>query len=407
MKIAMERRQILMKQGYKGYKSYQYLTEDVDYKSFELSKEINRVQPYQIKLSDDQLKLFDEIVNESLIIDLHEHPTVIPKNLDDLKDYERSGREVTGFEALSKSITDVVFDNMMDGTCIIHSKSGWKFQDVIHDIGMRNCDIDHQNFFIKGESLDDFNRAKQEEKIAWVKVLESAAVIENELDRIEQLYGFGIRMIGITYSESNNLGSGLKEKEDGGLTSFGKKAVSRMNKVGIAIDVSHCGNKTALDIIKESKQPVFISHIGAKALWDIDRLKPDDVFKACAAKGGVIGIEAAPHTTITEQYPYHDMDSFMEHFEYIKDLVGIDHLAFGPDTLFGDHVGLHDLFSSNFSLDQKTTRHKKVEYVKGLENPAEVMGNILKWLIKHNYSKEDIKKVMGENIIRVLKQVWI
>jgi membrane dipeptidase len=396
-----------MKQGYKGYKSYQYLKEDVDYKNFELSEEINRVQPYKIKLSDDQLKFYDELVNESLIIDLHEHPTVMPKDLDDLKDYERSGREVTGFEALAQSISDVIFDNMMDGTCIIHSKSGWKYNDVIHDIGMRNCDIDHQEFFIKGESLDDFNRAKKEEKIAWVKVLESAAVIENELDRIEQLYGFGIRMMGITYSESNNLGSGLKERADGGLTSFGKKAVHRMNKVGIAIDVSHCGNKTAIDVIEESSQPVFISHIGAKSLWDIDRLKPDEVFKACAAEGGVIGIEAAPHTTISKNNLEHNINSYMEHFEYIKELVGIDHLAFGPDTLFGDHVGLHDLFSSNFSLDQNKTRHKKIEYVKGLENPAEVMSNILKWLIKNNYKKEDIKKVMGENIIRVLKQTWV
>jgi membrane dipeptidase len=180
-----------------------------------------------------------------------------------------------------------------------------------------------------------------------------------------------------------------------------------MNKVGIAIDVSHCGNKTAIDVIEESSQPVFISHIGAKSLWDIDRLKPDEVFKACAAEGGVIGIEAAPHTTISKNNLEHNINSYMEHFEYIKELVGIDHLAFGPDTLFGDHVGLHDLFRSNFSLDQNKTRHKKIEYVKGLENPAEVMSNILKWLIKNNYKKEDIQKVMGENIIRVLKQTWV
>ena len=395
-----------MKKGYKGYKSYQYLEKDIDYRSFELSKEVNRVKPYEMSLTDDQLKFFNEIVDDSLIINLHEHPTVIPKDLNKLKDYERDGREVTGFEALSQSIIDVIFDNMMDGTCIIHSKSGWKFEDVIHDIGMRTCDIDHQDFFIKGENIEDFYQAKREEKIAWVKVLESATMIENELDRIEILYGLGVRMMGITYSESNNLGSGLKEKRDGGLTSFGEQAVERMNKVGIAIDVSHCGNKTALDVIEKSNKPVFITHIGAKSLWDIKRLKPDKVFKACAKNGGVIGIEAAPHTTVTKNNPYHNLDSYMEHFEYIKDLVGIDHLAFGPDTLFGDHVGLHDLFSSNMSIDEQTRDHKRVEYVEGLENPAEGMENILKWLIKNNYSKEEIKKVMGENVIRVLKEAW-
>lgn len=395
-----------MKKGYKGYSSYQYLEKNKDYRDFKMAEEVNRVEPYDLKLTGREDNIFDEIVKENLIINLHEHPTVIPEDLDQLHEYEKQGREVTGFKALADSIIDVVFDNMMDGTCIIHSKSGWKFKDIIHDIGMRNCDIDHQDFLIKGKRLSDFYRAKKEEKMAWVQVLESATMIENELDRIEILYGMGVRMMGITYSESNNLGSGLKEKRDGGLTTFGEKAVKRMNKIGMAIDVSHSGNKTALDVIEKSNKPVFITHIGAKSLWNIKRLKPDNVFKACAKNGGVIGIEAAPHTTVTKDNPYHNLDSYMEHFEYIKGLVGIKHLAFGPDTLFGDHVGLHDLFSSNMSIDQQTKNHKRVEYVKGLENPAEGIENILKWLIKHNYSKEEIKKVMGENIIRVLNKVW-
>lgn len=402
----MERRSNNMKEGYKGYSSYQYLEKDKDYRAFKMADEVNRVEPYDIKLTAKEKNIFDEIVKDNLIINLHEHPTVIPEDLNQLHEYEKQGREVTGFQALAESIIDVIFDNMMDGTCIIHSKSGWKFQDIIHDIGMRNCDIDHQDFLIKGEKLSDFYKAKKEDKLAWVKVLESATMIENELDRIEILYGMGVRMMGITYSESNNLGSGLKEKRDGGLTSFGEQAVERMNKVGMAIDVSHCGDKTAMDVITKSTKPIFITHIGARNLWHIKRLKPDEVFKACAKKGGVIGIEAAPHTTITENHPYHNLDSYMEHFEYIKDLVGIEHVAFGPDTLFGDHVGLHDLFSSNMSIEEQTGQHERIEYVAGLENPAEGMTNILKWLIKNDYAKEDIKKVMGENITRVLEKVW-
>ena len=396
-----------MTKDYKGYKSYQYLEKGKDYKYFELSKEKERVKPYEIELNQEQNEIFKEIVSKNLIINLHEHPTVIPKDLTKLHEYEKQGREVTGFEALSESIIDVIFDNMMDGTCIIHSKAGWKFEDVIHDIGMRTCDIDHQNFLIKGEGVKDFYEAKKHNKIAWVKVLESSTMIENEIERIEILYGLGVRMMGITYSESNNLGSGLKEKRDGGLTFFGEQAVKRMNKVGMAIDVSHCGDRTALDVIEKRADPIFISHIGARNLWNIKRLKPDKVFRACADKKGVIGIEAAPHTTVTKNNPYHNLDAYMEHFEYIKDLVGIDHLAFGPDTLFGDHVGLHDLFSSNMSIDEQTSKHKRVDYVEGLENPAEGMTNILKWLIKNNYSKQEISKVMGGNILRVLKEVWI
>ena len=105
--------------------------------------------------------------------------------------------------------------------------------------------------------------------------------------------------LGITYSESNALGSGLKEKRDGGLTAFGRKAVARMNKVGMLIDCSHAGDQTTLDTIETSRKPIVLTHIGARALWPSNRLAPDEVLKACADKGGVIGIEAAPHTTIT------------------------------------------------------------------------------------------------------------
>ena len=397
-----------MRKAYKGYYSYDYLEQDIDYKYFKMAAEVERVKPYRLSLDSEEEERFNKIIAKDLIISLHEHPTIMPAELQELHEYEKQGREVTAYAGLAESYLDVIFDNMMDGTCVIHSKSGWKWRDVIHDIGMRTCDIDHQDFLIKGEKLDDFYLAKKEDKIAWVKSLESATMIENELDRIEILYGLGVRMMGITYSESNNLGNGLKEKNDGGLTIFGHQAVERMNKVGIAIDVSHCGDQTAVDVIEASSKPVFITHIGARSLWDIKRLKPDEVFKACAANGGVIGIEAAPHTTITENNLEHNLESYMEHFEYIKDLVGIDYLAFGPDTLYGDHVGLHGLFSSNMSIEEQTgTSHKRIEYVKGLENPTEALENILRWLIKHNYSNEDITKVMGGNIVRVLKEVWI
>lgn len=397
-----------MKKGYRGYRSYDYLEAEHDYQYFKLAAEVGRVKPYRLPLNQEEEERFEEMISKNLIISLHEHPTIIPEQLQELEQYERQGREATAFAGLAESCLDVIFDNMMDGTCVIHSKAGWKWEDIIHDIGMRTCDIDHQDFLIKGERLDDFYQAKTEDKIAWVKSLESATMIENELERIEILYGLGVRMIGITYSESNNLGNGLKEKRDGGLTIFGHQAVERMNKVGMAIDLSHCGDQTALDVIAASTKPVFISHIGARALWNIKRLKPDEILKACAAAGGVIGIEAAPHTTITNNNPAHNLESYMEHFEYIKELVGIDHLAFGPDTLYGDHVGLHDLFSSNMSIEEQTatTTHQKIEYVKGLENPSEAMENIIRWLVKHNYSTEEISKVVGKNIIRVLKEVW-
>jgi membrane dipeptidase len=98
----------------------------------------------------------------------------------------------------------------------------------------------------------------------------------------------------------------------------------------------------------------------------------------------------------------------MEHFAYCADLVGIDHVAFGPDTLFGDHVGLHHYFAKQLSI--KSARgaqpFEEVEYVDGIENPAEAFPNIVRWLVKHDYSDGDISKAIGGNVMRVLEEVW-
>jgi membrane dipeptidase len=260
----------------------------------------------------------------------------------------------------------------------------------------------------KVERIDDLYRAKPEGKIGVVSVIESATMIENEVDRLDIMYGFGVRCMGITYSEANNLGCGLKEPNDGGLTEFGKVCVKRMNKLGITIDTSHCGDKTGADAIELSTKPTFITHAGARALFDSNRLKPDWVIKLCAEHGGVIGIEAAPHTTLTAKHPLHNLESYMEHFEYVANLVGIDHVAFGPDTLFGDHVALHHAFAAALSIGatRKRVTVTEVPYVEGLENPAEVFPNVVRWLVKHGYKDEDIAKVVGGNVLRVLKESW-
>ena len=316
----------------------------------------------------------------------------------------------TGFEGLAHSYWDAVFDNLMNGLCRIHSQNGWKWSEVLHDLGMRLCDIAHQDFVIHCKGVEDIRQAHAQGKLAWVATQEGAAMIENELDRLDILYGFGLRSLGITYSESNALGSGLKEKRDGGLTAFGRKAVERMNKLGILIDCSHTGDQTALDTIECSTKPIVLSHIGAKSLWNTNRMAPDEVLKACADKGGVIGVEAAPHTTLTAAHPSHGIASVMDHFEYIKDLVGIEHVSFGPDTVYGDHVGLHRAYSSALSLKESKSGsgrdYEEVEYVKGVENPTEASRNIVRWLVKEGYSDEDIAKVIGGNVLRVLEEVW-
>jgi len=396
------------KKFYTGYKSFQYLEPEVDYKPFRLAREVGRVPACAVEVMPGQERHAQALLERYLVISLHDHPFVITEDVGEIFEYRREGREWTAYEGMSVANVDVVFDNFMDGTALITSKAGWKWSDIIHDIGMRYSDMAHQKMIFRAETIDDFMAAKESGRIALVPCLEAATPIENEIDRIDILYGFGIRLMGIAYSEANALGSGLKERSDGGLTDFGRRAVRRMNKIGMAIDVAHCGDRTSLDTIEESEKPVFITHAGARSLWNTNRMKPDEVIRACAAKGGVIGIEAAPHTTLTKNHPAHSIESFMEHFEYCVNLVGIDHVAFGPDTLFGDHVGLHHAFAAQLSIKSAHGRMKydEVEYVKGIENPAEGFANIVRWLVKHNYRDEDIENVLSGNIVRALREAW-
>jgi len=393
---------------YSGFKSFQYLEAGTDYREFKLAKELGRVPSRKVEVSGTQEDRVQRLLVENLAVSLHDHCFVVPADFDDLAEYRRQGRDVTGYAGMAQSGLDAVFDCLMDGTATITSKAGWKWDDIIYDLGMRLSDIAHQDFIVRGETLDDIRRAKENGQIAFIASLEAATAIENEVDRLDILYGLGIRSSGIAYSEANTLGSGLKEARDGGLTEFGRQAVRRMNKLGIAIDISHSGDQTSLDTIEASEKPIFITHAGARGLWNTKRMKPDEVLKAMAAKGGVIGIEAAPHTTLTKAHPKHSIESFMEHFEYCADLVGIDHVAFGPDTLFGDHVGLHHYFAKQLSIKSAhgSQPFEEVEYVDGIENPAEAFPNIVRWLVKHDYSDGDISKAIGGNVMRVLEEVW-
>ncbi|MBF8191411.1 membrane dipeptidase [Nonomuraea sp. K274] len=393
---------------YQGYRSFGYLEPHTDFKVFELAPELGRVEPYDLALSSEQAERVTRILTEHMAISLHEHPKILTADVTQLRDYNRTGRNAIGFEGLARSGMTALFDNFMNGTNCVTSEHGWKWDDVIFDLGLRFADLAKQDFVVLARTVAEIEQAKATGRLALVAGLEAATMIENELDRLDILYGFGVRQIGIAYSQANQLGSGLAERSDAGLTHFGRRAVERMNRLGMAIDVSHSGDRTCLEVIEHSRVPVFITHAGARAVWPTNRMKPDEVIRACAERGGVIGLEAAPHTTLSEAHREHSLESVMDHFTYCVDLVGIDHVAFGPDTNFGDHVGLHDSFTGHLSIAgaHGHVEHPRVPYVAGMENPAENFTNIVGWLVKHGYGDDEIAKVIGGNVLRVLREVW-
>src|SRR5882762_3474748 len=223
---------------YTGYRSFQYLEAGTDYREFKLAREVDRVNSSKVAVTPEQEQRVQRLLDECLVISLHDHAFVVPENPDEIFEYRRAGRDWTGYEGLAVSGIDAIFDCLMDGTATITSKAGWKWDDVIWDLGMRLSDIAHQDMLIRAETNADILRAKQAGQIAFIPSLEAATPIENELDRLDILYGLGIRSSGIAYSEANTLGCGLRKQNDGGLTEFGRAAVVRMNKLGIAIDIS-------------------------------------------------------------------------------------------------------------------------------------------------------------------------
>ncbi len=385
---------------YDGYDAFSYLA-DEEYNKIELPSDIySGFEPEPISLSDQEKEKLDK-VTEGTVISLHDHAFYFPKNVkEDIWPYVREGRVHTAYDALSQTPLDAVFDMQLDGLSGIHSKHGWKWDDIVHDVSMRACDIHHSNYALQCRSVDDIKQAKEEGKIAIIQALESSAMIENELDRIEQLYGMGIRSMGITYNRSNALGTGGGDifKRDGGLTNTGVKAVERMNKVGMAISTSHASEQTTLDVCEVTDKPIFDTHALAQgAGLEASRGTSDEELEAIADTGGVIGVLSSTHLNSIETY--------MDHFEYMVDLVGIDHVAFGPDVLYGDHTRLLEVLGEFHGVELPPSTMEN-EYVKGLENPTEAWNNIPKWLVREGYTEIEMKKVLSENILRVLDEVW-
>jgi membrane dipeptidase len=390
------------------YTAYAYLGDSPGIPRFELSPEFGRVPPYAAGLTGDQQARAAALLRDSLVISLHDHPVRFPADMTQTPAYNRTGRQHAGYAGLAASGMTVVFDNMMDGTACVTGNAPWRWDDIITDLGMRQADLAHQGAVMTIRTVADIDEAHRTGRTGLVFGLEAATPIENEIDRLDVLYGLGLRQIGIAYSDANALGSGLSEPSDGGLTAFGRRCVARMNALGLAIDLSHSSDRTALDTCECSAAPVLITHAGARAVWETARMKPDDVLRAVAATGGVIGMSAAPHTTLSHRHPRHSIESVMDHFEYCAGLVGIEHVAFGPDTFWGDHVALHTIFARLLSMSAaRGPAFEPVPYVDGLENPAENFANICGWLVSHGYDDDTIRAVLGGNIRRALAAIWI
>ena len=261
---------------------------------------------------------------------------------------------------------------------------------------------------VKGTA--DIYAAKEQGKTGIILSFQNASPIENELDRLGLFLALGVRVIQLTYHETNLLGSGCWERTDGGLSNFGVDAVREMNRLGIVIDLSHVGPKTTMDAIEMSEQPVAITHANARSFCGHPRNKEEDALKLLAEKGGVVGATSYAH------FLPKGFDSTVEDFvDAIDDMVervGIDHVAIGTDSTHDQPLEFwHYIGSQQGTKFPSTFADGSVPYTelsfqpKGIDSPAE-FPNLAEALVNRGYSAEDITKLLGGNWMNLFERVW-
>jgi len=255
------------------------------------------------------------------------------------------------------------------------------------------------------ESINDIFMAKKGKKVAYLFEIQNTLPLEGDIDLLEIYRSLGVRIIQLTYNEKNLVGSGCAEKIDHGLTSFGAKLIERMNKLKILVDLSHVGYRTAAQAIELAELPVF-SHSNARSVCDNPRNIPDDLIKAIAAKDGVIGINAYPYfvkRTKTENGERPNVSDFLDHIDYVAKLVGVNYVCIGLDFIENALEKEAPLLASNPEIWGLPNPQGKYEFPEGIEGISEI-SNIIRGLVDRNYSDKEIKKIMGENWLRMLKK---
>ena len=256
----------------------------------------------------------------------------------------------------------------------------------------------------------DIHVAKESGKTGIILSFQNASPIENELDRLGLFLALGVRVIQLTYHESNLLGSGCFERQDFGLTNFGVDAVREMNQLGILIDLSHVGPKTTMDAIETSAQPVAISHANARSFWDHPRNKEEEALKLLAEKGSVVG--ASSFANFLPNGFESTIEDFVDAIDDMVQRIGIDHVAIGTDATedqpleFWEYIGAQQgtRYPSKF-VDPAVPYMDLNFQPTGFRGPAE-FPNLSEALANRGYGAENIVKLLGGNWMSLFETVW-
>jgi membrane dipeptidase len=272
--------------------------------------------------------------------------------------------------------------------------------------------IGHWNGFIAHHTdklmrIDDvpaIDVAKKSGKIGIILGLQNSEHFRIP-DDVDRFYQLGQRISLLTYNSRNLIGNGSTERHDEGISDFGISIIQRMNKVGMAVDTAHCGDRTTLDAFEISKTPVLITHSNCRALNpDHPRCKTDEAIRKMAEKGGVMGITGV-RNFVSNKEPT-NVDTLLDHYDHVAKLVGIEHVGVGSDYDLDGYDAMPDdykkwlrgLYKSSYGFRDKMDTDGFNHYKR--------MFDLTDGLIRRGYSDNDIGLILGGNFRRVLTQIW-
>lgn len=265
--------------------------------------------------------------------------------------------------------------------------------------------FDHFPWLTKALTAADIRRAHETGTHAGLVSTQVMLGPWRDLDTLVAAHDAGLRMSQLTYNNMTTVGVGCTERTDAGLSSFGVASVKVMNELGIMVDTGHVGRQTTLDACEVSEAPVVASHTAAQGVYAHARGKSDEELRAIAGTGGVIGIVTVPF--FLAPGPDVDINSTLDHVEYVAEVAGVDHVCIGtdwplqlPEWILSDIV--QPLFAdTGFRPEDGLVATQQMN---GFDDYRD-FPNITRGLVARGWSDEDIAKVLGENFVRVMEAV--
>ena len=260
----------------------------------------------------------------------------------------------------------------------------------------------HSDLFLLATDIPAMERARRDGRIAVVLGVQDSEHFRSA-DDVATFYALGQRCSQLTYNRQNLIGAGSTERVDGGVTDFGAKIIAAMNRVGMLIDVSHCGDRTTLDAIEMSDGPIAITHSNCRSLNDNPRLKTDEAIRKLAAKGGVIGMTGM-RNFVRSREPTNVMH-IVDHIDHVRKLVGIEHVGVGSDIDLHGYDDMPPAMNAALRTSYKSSMAFRERMdTDGFDHPRR-MFDLVEALVVRGYSDEEIEAVIGGNFHRLLVAV--